>query len=258
MKKDLNETKVYVYCDPRYSNNGKGYKYKFKGESLKLKYKPFYIGCAGYNNYSRHLAGNKSSELVQRRIKKIRENKAEPIVKILRAYENKKKAQELEKILIIEIGRQDLKTGPLLNKADGYGNRSLKGNKKASEKMKNKWQDFEYRKDISEKRRKKWKDFEFIKKMKKVYKEAWKNPERKKKAANDIRKRNLKNWKDPKYRKKMIKVMKNRSKLVKEEVLEIRKLYQEGIGTYAEIGEIFNVSTSTIARIIHRQSWTHI
>ena len=57
-----NKTNVYVYCDPRYTNKGRGYKYKFgsKGK-IKLKYKPFYIGAAKGETYKRHLIKGTSS-----------------------------------------------------------------------------------------------------------------------------------------------------------------------------------------------------
>lgn len=48
------------------------------------------------------------------------------------------------------------------------------------------------------------------------------------------------------------------SKLKKDDVLEIRRLYSAGIISQKEIGVMFNVSQSNIGDIINRKIWTHI
>lgn len=47
------------------------------------------------------------------------------------------------------------------------------------------------------------------------------------------------------------------SKLTKEQVLEIRRLYPE-VNNYTKLGKIFGVSDVNIKKIVLRKSWTHI
>jgi len=48
------------------------------------------------------------------------------------------------------------------------------------------------------------------------------------------------------------------SKLTKEQVLEIRKLYKKGSMDHRELAELFNVTERTIAYIISRGRWRNI
>ena len=48
------------------------------------------------------------------------------------------------------------------------------------------------------------------------------------------------------------------SKLKEQQVLDIRYIYQEKKLNYEELAKIFNVSPSTVSRIIQRKVWTHI
>ena len=222
MEKERNRY-VYIFCDPRHSE---GYKYKFGEKILKIKNKPFYIGAAHKYNYKRHLSGNGHSKSVQRRIEKIREENLEPIVKIVKKYFSKKMAFKLEEKLIISVGRQDLKTGPLLNKSDGRGckNASINYRNRISKKSKEMWKNPEFKEEMIRKRKapenikrfkdqseKKWKDPEFRKKMVKMAQNQWRNIEYREKmtkqASGLLRKRNLKNWKNSEYREKMIKAI---------------------------------------------------
>jgi len=52
----------------------------------------------------------------------------------------------------------------------------------------------------------------------------------------------------------------NTSKLTKEQVLEIRRIYQSGSREYSApaLGRQFNVSHASILAIIHRKNWAHI
>ena len=82
------EYRVYVYCDPRFTNKGKGYRYKFgnKGK-IKLKYRPFYIGAAKGEGYRRHLIkGASSTPSVRKKIMIIRKNGLEPMVIIIKNF----------------------------------------------------------------------------------------------------------------------------------------------------------------------------
>jgi len=295
MKEEEKKYYVYAYLDPRYS---KGYKYEFKRGTYYTKYKPFYIGAALKVNYKRHLSGNKSNILVQKRIKKIRDNGKEPIIKVLRKYSLRKKSLELEIRLIKGIGRKDIKTGPLLNRTDG-GLGSLNPNKKnrknQSKVSKRIWKNQEFRIKMSERLKNNWDNITYRKNMIEISKKTWENPELKIRTANLTRERNLKNWKDPEYRKKMKKIgqktweensesrkklsekakerWKNikwkkersprgersgRSKLTEKEVLEMRKLSKTTQYSYLELIKLFKVSRSTVTRIINRHSWTHI
>jgi len=114
------KTHVYAYCDIRFTNKGKGYKYTFgnKGK-IRMKYRPFYIGAALKENIYRHLTGNKSNKLVKRRLKKMKEQGLDPIILIIKSFDLREEARDLEEKLIIAIGRKDLGTGPLANKCDG-------------------------------------------------------------------------------------------------------------------------------------------
>ncbi|HUS50854.1 MAG TPA: hypothetical protein VMZ91_11865 [Candidatus Paceibacterota bacterium] len=293
--KEFYKKKIYVYCDPRYSNDSKGYKYRFEGGSLKLKHKPFYIGCAGYNNHLRHLVRNGrngSNELVHQRIEKIREENLEPIVKVLKIYKDKNKSFKLEEILIIAVGRQDLKTGPLLNKLDGYKNLSPKASRIRSKKIKRNWENPKYRKNMSEekiknwknpeyrkkmskKRKEIWENFEYRKKMSEKRKEVWKDPEYRKNMSESSRKiwedpkyrKNISEkrkemWKNPEHRKRMSKRMSGEknpsSRLIEKEVLEIRRLYKEKNISQHKLAEKFKVSQSCIRHIMARHTWAHI
>jgi len=49
-----------------------------------------------------------------------------------------------------------------------------------------------------------------------------------------------------------------RSKLIKEQVLEIRKLYITNEYTQTKLGKMFGVAPSNISNIINRKAWRHI
>lgn len=48
------------------------------------------------------------------------------------------------------------------------------------------------------------------------------------------------------------------AKLTRKDVIKMRELYATGEFTFAELGEKYNVDTSTVARIIKRESWKHL
>lgn len=49
-----------------------------------------------------------------------------------------------------------------------------------------------------------------------------------------------------------------RSKMTVDQVLEARSLYGSGGCTYTQLAKRYSVSTTTIARIIRNQSWSHL
>jgi DNA-binding CsgD family transcriptional regulator len=107
----MNNYYIYIYLDPR--KNGK-YKY---GE-YEFGYEPFYIG-KGKDNRWKELGENKRNKYFIRKINKIRKSKLEPITIKLYKNLNEKESFEKEIELINEIGRIDLKTGPLVNETIG-------------------------------------------------------------------------------------------------------------------------------------------
>lgn len=92
--------------------------------------------------------------------------------------------------------------------------------------------------------------------------------------------RNL--WKDPKYRNSQLQSRVSKNSYSKhsqgmkknlesgkyenrkhgirsaDDVLEIRKLYETGNHTFRELGYMFTVSRSTIARVVRRESWKYV
>jgi len=48
------------------------------------------------------------------------------------------------------------------------------------------------------------------------------------------------------------------SKLTRRQVKEIRRLYATGEYTQTELGEMFEVSDTTISRIVRRKTWKHL
>jgi len=240
--KDIDKTKVYVYCDPRYSGN---YRYEFDGGILKLKFKPFYIGCAKGNNYLRHLyKGTNRNENVKRRIKKIREEGLEPVVKVLRSYSLRNKALKLEEKLIVLVGRQDLKTGPLLNKVDGGlgGKNPDENNRKKQRKVsmknaKNQWKDPKFREMKIRKGKEQWESIEYRKEMSEKFRKAWNRP----------------GYKKSRFSKTTLE-----TELTEKEVLEIRKKYKNGNITQNKLAEKYKTSRSSIWRIINGYSWKYI
>ena len=235
---EFEKSKVYVYCDPRYSGN---YVYEFEGGVLRLKSKPFYIGCAKRNRLLRHF---ENSGLITKRINKIKKDGLEPIIKILRIYNSRKKALKLEEKLIVLIGRQDLKMGPLLNKADGgLGTKNpnkknrRKQRKVSTENAKQQWKNPTFREMHIIKGRKQWESLEYRKEMSRKFKEAWNRPGYKLSHSGENN---------------------GRAKLTKNEVLEIREVYKRGGFFQEELAKIYGVSQASIQRIVTEFSWNHL
>lgn len=115
-KEEYLKTKVYAFLDPR--KPGK-YEYVFKGGVYRPKFEPFYIGSSKYDHLYRHLCGTRTNRFMIKKINKIRKEGYDPIVTILKCYNQRHKALKLESALILSIGRADIETGTLLNLTNG-------------------------------------------------------------------------------------------------------------------------------------------
>jgi len=82
-----------------------------------VKNEPFYIGKGSKYRVRRHIR-NSPNKHVNTRIKKLRKNGSEPIIKKIECS-SEQIAFDLEKGLIKLIGRRDLNKGPLFNFTDG-------------------------------------------------------------------------------------------------------------------------------------------
>jgi hypothetical protein len=107
---------VYVYLDPRKPGNYNYINYNFE-------YEPFYIGKGKERRYKTHLEKVKNGIckdlLKDYIIKELLSLNLEPIIIKYRDNMKENEALELEKNMIISIGRVDLKTGPLSNLSNG-------------------------------------------------------------------------------------------------------------------------------------------
>lgn len=105
---------VYVYLDPRKPG-------KYIYGNYKFNYEPFYIGKGKDKRITCHLfEKNSNNKLKFNKIQKIkRESKKGVIISKLKSNLLENDAFILETNLILNIGRIDLKTGPLTNLTDG-------------------------------------------------------------------------------------------------------------------------------------------
>jgi group I intron endonuclease len=105
---------VYVYLDPR----KKG---EYVYDDYKFGYEPFYVGKGKDYRHKKHLNDSQLSDKSHKSnlIKKLINNGQYPDIIITKECLSQNEAFELEKKLIFEIGRYDLKTGPLTNKTEG-------------------------------------------------------------------------------------------------------------------------------------------
>lgn len=121
----MNNKYVYIYLNTLKPGD-------FKYSNLKFDYEPFYVGMGTGDRYKMHKFECKlkiKSHKINT-IKKILSNGLEPV--ILKIYENlsSDEAKSLEIKTIKEIGRKDLKLGPLSNRTDGGDSTGYKHNKK--------------------------------------------------------------------------------------------------------------------------------
>jgi hypothetical protein len=105
---------VYVYLDPRK-------KYILKTNEFIFEAEPFYIGKGSGNRAYDHLQPNflkKYNSPFYSKIASIKKEKMQPIVKILKYFDDEKESYDNEEILIKEIGSNfinEIKDGPLCN-----------------------------------------------------------------------------------------------------------------------------------------------
>lgn len=109
---------VYVYLDPRKPG-------KFEYSEFCCLFEPFYIGKGKGRRYYYHLneSKNENSKLRNRsninKIKSILRNGYEPFIEKLYINLSEDESYSKEMKLISEIGRNDLKSGPLTNLTSG-------------------------------------------------------------------------------------------------------------------------------------------
>lgn len=117
-----NEKRFYIYVlvNPKI-------KYNKTINGIYMKFEPFYVGKGRGGRCNTHFTRlNRNKTKNTHKNNKIISLLNEGFTKIqilIKAKENltEKEAYELEKILILKIGRRDFKTGPLTNKTEGGG-----------------------------------------------------------------------------------------------------------------------------------------
>ena len=102
---------VYIYFDPRLEDD-----YNILGEVF--NYKPVYVGKGQNNRVLKHINSKKKTRLVNLNQHLIKEGLV-PCYRILKHFEKEEDALALEVELIKELGREDLKRGPLFNLTNG-------------------------------------------------------------------------------------------------------------------------------------------
>jgi len=192
---------VYAYLDPRKKDE---YVYSFgKKGKIKSINEIFYIGKGCDQRKFFHLDLKKCTNFrLRSKIVKIRiAGFSDPIIKTVKSGLTEKEALNLEKKIILGIGRRHLEEGSLTNFSDG-------GDGFSSKDMKILWKNETYRKNMlknrSELRKKDWENPEYRKKQRKSRKKSWENENRRElisKLSSEARKEE---WADPKMRKKRL------------------------------------------------------
>ena len=243
----MNEFYTYAYLDPR--KNG-----KFTYKDVSFMFEPFYIGKGHGNRYKYFLDHNKKC---QNKVKKILlETKLEPIVVLVKENLAEEEAFVLERQLIKEIGRSNLKLGPLTNLTDGgEGLSGLTHSEETKKKMSQNHADLsgsrnpffgrkhskETKLKMAESLKGKRKTEDHCKNLSKALKGKYHSSEAKKKMSNAKAGEN-----NPFH------------KLSEQDVREIKTLLRDKKLKQKEICDIFRVDRSTISNIKNGRQWSHI
>lgn len=107
---------VYVYLDPRKPG-------KYTYNEYTFDFEPFYIGKGKGNRFNNHLIKYKlrtnKNKMFVNKILKIQSSQMQPIIIKVQENLNEQTSFQLEKSLIISIGRKDKNLGTLTNMTDG-------------------------------------------------------------------------------------------------------------------------------------------
>jgi len=237
---------IYIYLDPRKSG-------KYCYSNICFLYEPMYIGKG--SNY-RYKKSDNRNKYFKNKINKIKQSGLEPIVFKLYENLNEEKSFELEKKLIQEIGRFNLKTGTLVNMTiggEGIGGYthldiSKKNMSKNRTGVKNpnfgKHRSEETRKKISESNKGKILSEEIKNKISEKQKGKYHSEKTRKKISENHS--NTKGENNPNH------------KLTEEQVIQIKLLLKDGKLTHKEIADIFGVSRITISCIKNNKIWSYI
>ena len=102
---------VYVYLDPLFPS-------KCSYDNISFTYVPIYVGKGKGNRYKDHMVKT-SNKIFENKIQFWKTNNIKPIVIFIETNISEQDAWDIEERLVVEIGRLDLKTGPLLNLTNG-------------------------------------------------------------------------------------------------------------------------------------------
>lgn len=108
--------KYYVYCflDPRKPG-------EFKYKDIFFDYEPFYIGKGSGDRINAHFypSNLKNRNYKNNKIKNLLKEGIKPIIRILDDNLNEEEAYKIENKLVSNIGRNNMKMGPLCNLTEG-------------------------------------------------------------------------------------------------------------------------------------------
>ena len=132
-----NKYYIYIYLDPRKPGL---FSYKFKdNEELVLNYEPFYVGKGSGDRMYKHKSKTKElrrQHMLNKINKIILETGKEPIILKYKDNLTNDESYFIEEIIVDIIGRINVGTGPLINKArGGFGSNGYIHSKETLEKM---------------------------------------------------------------------------------------------------------------------------
>lgn len=108
----INNFYIYVYLDPRKPG-------EYKYQDILFNFEPIYIGKGKGNRDMYHLKYYCDNEILSRKLNKIKNLELEPIIMRISEGLAETTALTKETLLIENIGRLNLKTGPLCNLTNG-------------------------------------------------------------------------------------------------------------------------------------------